>query len=163
MKTKIFFILITIQLTSYCIAQQSSIFEITENKELKGDSYIFYSDLNDQKHTGSPSFQYQMPIDKSLVVKFPSKKEVQEIKDEFFSGVVLKRSQRLLAICKIHVPSGTIVSVSFSVKNMCINIEKLEECNKKIKEEIKFGISFNHELTKEGYIYKTLPLLRFQK
>lgn len=163
MKTKIYFILIIIQLTSYCIAQQSSILKITDNKELNGNSYIFYSDLNNEKYTGSPTFKHQMPIDAAIVVNFPSKKEVEEINDEFFSGVVLKHSQRLLAICKIHVPSGTIVSVSFSAKNICIDMGKLEECNIKTKEEIKFGISFNHELTKEGYIYKTLPLLRFQK
>ena len=48
--------LVIIQLSSYCIAQQSCIFKFTEKKELNYDSYIFYSDVDDEKHIGSPEY-----------------------------------------------------------------------------------------------------------
>ena len=140
--------------------QKSHVFEITNKEGVDKDIYVFYKDVKEDKYQGIPEFDSQTPVDLSTIItSFPSIKEISKIEGEIFTEEDLKNSGRILAICDIHIPSGKIVAVSFSTKNLNIDVKKLELYNKRIKEELKFGITLQAKLIKEGYSRKTFPVL----
>lgn len=161
MKPYFFILYFVLPISIGCFAQQKTqVFEITKKEGVDKEMYIFYKDVNDGKYQGIPEFENQTPVDLSAVItSFPFIKEISKIEGEIFTAEDLKNSGRVLAIYGIHIPTGKIVTVSFSIKNRDIDVSKLELYNKRIKEELKFDITLNVKLIKEGYIRKTFPVL----
>jgi hypothetical protein len=148
-----------VQTVTACFAQQKSdIFTITMKENQDKEISVYYKDIDGDKFKGSPTFKYSVPPDEATFITFPTREEVNRIERVVFSDKELKNLKRAFVTCKVHIPSGKIVSVSFSTFNKDIDLQKLEAYNKRIKNELKFDVKLNVELIKEGYEWKAFPV-----
>ena len=162
MKKIVFTVFILIQFWSGQIHGQEcvdSIFNVEVRESSYGGTYVAYSDKNWDKFKGSPKVKSTAPSDMMIHIKFLSTQKKDSIEQTLFKAEELNTLQRGFAICKLHVPSGRIVTVSFSIPiSNSVEDKKLIRYKEEIQKNLYFNVELSAKLEKEGYLVQSFPI-----
>ena len=163
MKKFAYTIFILIQFLSGQIHGQEcveSIFNVEIRESEYGGTYVAYSDKNWDKYKSSPVFTSTERSARDLVsFSFNSISKKDSIEQVLFKTEELDTLKRGIAICQIHVPSGRIVSVSFSIPiTNKVKSEKIIWYKNEIEKNLYFEVTLYSILKKEGYLIQSFPI-----
>ncbi len=141
-----------------------SIFNIEVQESKYGGTYVSYSDKNWDKFNGSPKVMSSEPSDMMIQLKFLSIQKKDSIELKLFTGEELSKLKRGRAMCKLHIPSGKIVAVSFSIPlTNKVDKNKLIQYKDEIQKNLLFDIELYADLEKEGYWVQSFPIFVTRK
>ncbi len=162
MRTFIFTILIFVHFFLFQTHGQEctdSIFDVEVRESEYGAPYVAYSDKNWNKFKSSPKFMSTVPSDRLINIKFVSIQKKDSIEQMLFKAEELDTLKRGFAICKLHIPSGRIVTVSFSIPiSNSVDKKKLIRYKEEIQKNLHFNIELYEKLEKEGYLVQSFPI-----
>lgn len=162
MKKFAFTIFILIQFLSGQIHGQEcveSIFNVEVRESEYGDTYVAYSDKNWDKFNSSPKLMSTVPIDRLINIKFVSIQKKDSIEQTLFKAEELDTLKRGIATCKIHIPSGKIVTVSFSIPiSNSVDKKNLIKYKEAIQKNLYFEFELYEKMEKEGYLVQSFPI-----
>lgn len=144
---------------SYAQECTDSIFEIEVRESEYGGTYVAYSDKNWDKFKSSPKLISTVPNDRLINIKFVSIQKKDSIEQTLFKAEELDTLKRGFAICKLHIPSGRIVTVSFSIPiSNTVDKKKLIRYKEEIQKNLHFDVELYEKLEKEGYLVQSFPI-----
>lgn len=162
MKKFAFTVFILIQVLSGQIHGQEcveSVFNVEVRESEYGGTYVAYSDKNWDKFKSSPKFMSTVPSDGLINIKFVSIQKKDSIEQTLFKAEELDLLRRVFAMCQIHIPSGRIVSVSFSIPiTNKVKSEKIIWYKNEIEKNLYFDVTLYSKLKKEGYLVQSFPI-----
>lgn len=137
-----------------------SIFDVEVRESEYGGTYVAYSDKNWDKYKSSPVFISTERSARDLVsFNFNSISKKDSIEQVLFKTEELDTLKRGIAMCQIHIPSGRIVSVSFSIPiTNKVQNKKIIWYKNEIKKNLYFDVTLYSELKKEGYLVQSFPI-----
>ena len=162
MKKFAFTVFILIQVLSGQIHGQEcveSVFNVEVRESEYGGTYVAYSDKNWDKFKSSPKFMSTVPSDGLKNIKFVSIQKKDSIEQTLFKAEELDLLRRGFAMCQIHIQSGRIVSVSFSIPiTNKVKSEKIIWYKNEIEKNLYFDVTLYSKLKKEGYLVQSFPI-----
>jgi hypothetical protein len=136
-----------------------SVFNVEVRESEYGGTYVAYSDKNWDKFKSSPKFMSTVPSDGLINIKFVSIQKKDSIEQTLFKAEELDLLRRGFAMCQIHIPSGRIVSVSFSIPiTNKVKSEKIIWYKNEIEKNLYFDVTLYSKLKKEGYLVQSFPI-----
>lgn len=153
--------MLIIFLSSHIYGQEciDSIFNVEIRESEYGGPYVAYSDKNWDKFKSSPQLMSTVPSDRLINIKFVSIQKKDSIEQMLFKAEELDTLKRGIAICKFHIPSGRIVTVSFSIPiSNSVDMKKLIRYKEKIQKNLYFDVELYEKLEKEGYWVQSFPI-----
>lgn len=156
-------LLMFVQIFSGHISGQNcikSIFDVEVRETEYGSRYVDYTNKNWDNYQSSPIFTSNERSARDLVnFHFISTTKKDSIEQVLFTKEELDSLNRGIAICKIHIPSGKIVSVSFSIpiQNKVENGKMIRYKNA-IEKNLFFNVTLYSDLKKEGYLIQSFPI-----
>lgn len=135
----------------------NDIFEIEYRTKNYDEIQVNYYDKSKKEFSYSPEFSSKVPMDRLISFEFNSIQKKDSIEQLLFNTQELDTLKRGFAICMIHIPSGKIMSISFSLQNK-VDIIKLNKLKDEFEQNLHYDIVLNAKLEKEGYWGKSFPI-----
>ena len=133
------------------------IFKIEIKSNTPDEIEINYYDVNWDKYKSSIKFNSSEASDKLYSMEYVSLDKKNNIESLIFNVRELDTLKRGIAVCKIHIPSGKIVSISFLLQNN-IEVFKMKKLKQELEQKTYFKIQLYAELEREGYITQSFPI-----
>ena len=129
----------------------------TFNIEIKNKSEINYHDKNWDKYKSPIKFNSSVPSDRLYSMEYISIEKKNDIEKALIDTTELDTLKRGIAVCKIHVPSGKIVSISFLLQNK-VEVSKMKKFKEELEQNTYFRLKLYARLKSEGYITQSFPI-----
>ena len=107
-------------------------------------------------HIHPPKFASAVPLDRLVKFRFSAQKR-DSIEKQLFAAEKLDTLKRGIVIVGIHIPSGEIVSTSFSLRND-VELKKIKELKIELEKNLRFEVMLGAELEEEGYLVQSFPI-----